>query len=291
MAQKVLIATIVYGDYIEYFEKVCLRSLFQKGNIPHLVKEGYDIEYVIYTKENEDIEKLEGVVARNRGKGFNFVINARYGNDNGAMIREMIELGMERDAFVFSLNPDFFFCDNALKNLVSYKFKNKMCVAATHVRVNDSEFLDKISKVKGNVSAPKLVNMAMECLHPSWKDSFVSNDSNNSWITGSALQQISEKMWVATFRIPTVFFAKFEPSDHQFFTRFDLWDHQWPTKLMEENRFKFNGSSDFFFAVELTKTGESIPQCEEGKLWNDDFHVGTKHAEVNRNFLVTLRGQ
>lgn len=287
---KVQIATIVYGDYIDIFDKCCLRSLMQRGNIPHLIANGYEVDYTIYTQDNTDVDRLKGVVKKYDRNGVNFEVKGLYGQDNGGLLREIIRSGLDNDAPVLFLNPDYFFCDDALKNLIAYKFKNNTCLAISHVRVNDNEFLEKISKVKGNVPAPKLVSMAMECLHQSWSESFVNEERNNSFTSGSALQQIANKLWVATFRIPTVFMAKFNESDLEFLQRFDQWDHEWPTKLIDENRYKFVGSSDFFFAVELTSPQQNIPEVRDGQIWNDDFHVNRPHAEVNRNFVVTFRG-
>ena len=291
MAEKVLIATIVYGDYIEMYEQVCLRSLFQKGNIPWLIENGYDVEYLVFTKDDDSVAKIGAVIERNEREGFRFAVERFNEATNNSLLKEIIRKGIETGARVLFLNPDYYFSENALQHLVSYKSKNNMCVAATHVRVNDSAFKGALDHVKGDISAPKLVSMAMTCLHDSWGKSFVNEDENNSFISGSAIQPVGDNLWTVSFRIPTVFMANFQQSDMDFLQRFDLYDHEWPCELIKDQRFKFAGSSDFFFAVELTREFTNTPSTERGRLWNDDFHVSRLNGETNRNFLTVLRGE
>jgi len=295
MPKKLLIVTIVYDDYIEIFDNVCLRSLFQSGNIPCLIDRNYEIEYIIWTKER-DLERVEGVAKKYTREGIEFSVrplpeakkdNLR--NDNA--LQEIIDKGIENDCQVFFLNPDYFYGNNSLRNLISYKFDNKMCLAALHVRVNTGDFTDKIRTIDGDVSNAQLVSLSMKYLHRSWGESFTSKSVNNSQISGSATQQIADNLWAVTFRIPTVFLAKFDHCDKEALKRFDLWDHEWPATLIEQNRYKFIGSSDMFFAVELTAPANNIPGLAGNMTWNDGFHVSRLNGETNRNFLVILRGE
>ena len=290
MAEKLLITTIVYGEYVEIFDEICLRSLFQSGNIPWLIAQDYDLEYIIYTKE-EDTDRVNEVVDKWNREGLEFTVNAPPDMDNNNALHEIIDKGIENDCQVFFLNPDYFYGNESLRNLISYKFKNKMCLASLHVRVNADEFADKIKTIKGELSNAQLASISMKCLHKSWGESFISNDINNSHTSGSAIQQISNNLWAITFRIPTVFLAKFEDSDRQALQRFDLWDHEWPTELVRQHRFKFVGSSDIFYAVELTKREDNIPRLAGNMVWNDEFHSNKEHGEINRNFLIIVRGQ
>jgi hypothetical protein len=295
VAEKLLIVTIVYDDYIEIFDEICMRSLFQSGNIPCLIDRGYEIEYIIWTKE-EDLKRVEFVVKKYNREEIDYSIRILpaqkrncLGNDNA--LQEIIDKGIENDCQVFFLNPDYFYGNDSLRNLISYKFKNKMCIASLHVRVDAEEFTKKIRTVEGEVSNAQLVSLGMSHLHDSWGESFTSVDINNSRISGSAVQQISNTLWAVTFRIPTVFLAKFDHSDKEALKRFDMWDHEWPATLIEQNRYKFTGSSDMFFAVELTETQNNIPNLAANMTWNDEFHVSRLNGETNRNFLVVLRGE
>ena len=295
MAEKLLITTIVYEDYIEIFDEICMRSLFQSGNIPCLIERGYDIEYLIWTKE-ADIPRIKRVIGKHNREGISFTINTFDKEEdnrkrNTKALHEIIDKGIEHDCQVFFLNPDYFYGNNSLRNLISYKFKNKMCLASLHVRVNTDDFTTMINNTEGEVSNAKLVDISMGCLHKSWGESFTSRDINNSNISGSATQQIDHNLWAVTFRIPTVFLAKFEHCDKEALERFDMWDHEWPATLIEQDRHKFIGSSDMFYAVELTKPENNIPGLAGNMVWNDDFHVSRLNGETNRNFLVILRGE
>ncbi len=295
MAEKLLIATIVYDDYIEIFDEICLRSLFQSGNIPWLVTQSYNLEYIIWTKE-ENVEQVNEVINRYNRDGIEFSVRTFCKEDdnragNNKALHEIIDESIDNDCQVFFLNPDYFYGNESLKNLISYKFNNKMCLASLHVRVNTDEFTDKIKAIEGEVSNAQLASLSMKCLHRSWDESFTSADINNSHVSGSATQQLANNLWAITFRIPTVFLAKFDHCDKEALKRFDLYDHEWPTELVKQNRFKFVGSSDVFYAVELTKREENIPRLAGNMTWNDEFHSNKEHGEINRNFLVIVRGQ
>jgi hypothetical protein len=260
-----------------------------------LIDRGYDIEHLIWTKER-DLERVNRIAKKYGREGIAYTIKTFpehkrdcIGNDN--VLQEIIDKGIEHDCQVFFLNPDYFYGNNSLRNLISYKFKNKMCIASLHVRVDADVFTKMINATEGEVSNAKLVDISMGSLHKSWGESFTSMDSNNSRISGSATQQIDHNLWAVTFRIPTVFLAKFDHCDKEALKRFDMYDHEWPATLIEQNRYKFTGSSDMFFAVELTDSLNNIPGLAGNMVWNDDFHVSKLHGETNRNFLVVLRGE
>ncbi len=292
------ISTIVYGDYIGMFEEVCLKSLFQSENIPWLQKKGYDIEYVIYTRDGRDIEKLKEVIKKFDCK---FIIRGFSDSDeliNTTLIKEIIKYGIEKDVPTLFINPDLFVANGSLKNMVSYKYKGNMCIASVHVRVDKDKFKEAI-KDKNNIGNAELVDIAMETLHPSWADSFIDKDKNASFITCSMVQKISDNLWSVIMRIPTVYYVKFQQSDLDLFSVIDnesrgvnygMWDHTWPEHLVNQNRFKFTGSSDFFFAVELTHKDDNLPGSVGGKMLNDECHNSKKHSEINRNFVTILRG-
>lgn len=288
MGERVLIGTIVYGAYVDIFEKVCLRSLFQPGNIPFLIEAGYQVEYTIYTRQDGEIDRLKEIARDNSRDGLEIKLEVIQNGNNYELLRKYISNGINVKSLF--LNPDFFFGDGSLRNIIAYQFKNNMCLAALHVRVDYDKFQDRITAIGGNISNPQLVTIAMNCLHKSWGESFASESTNNCNASGSTTQQLTANLWAVTFRIPTIFLTNFTQPDISAISAFDHWDHVWPTKLMEDHRFKFIGSSDVFFAVELTKADNNIPAVQHNMQWNDNFHANTHHSEVNRNFLAIVRG-
>lgn len=290
MGERVLIGTIVYGEYIDIFETVCMRSLLQSGNIPSLIRSGYTFLHTIYTRQDGDINRLRRVAEEYSREGYEIVVDVIHDGANLLFLHKFIDDGIEANAKSLFINPDLFFGDKSLKHLLGYKFKNDMCLAALHMRVDYGKFQEILKVTQGDISNPQLVDIAMGCLHKSWKESFTNEDTNNCNASGSSMQKVGDKLWAVTFRIPTIYLAKFNKDDRNDLSQFDHWDHEWPTQLMTANRYKFIGSSDMFFAVELTKTNANIPTVEHYRLWNDDFHCQKKHSEVNRHFLTVVRG-
>lgn len=300
--KKILISTIVYGEYINWFETVCLRSLFQSGNIPALIADGKEVEHVIYTRDGIDIERLKKATKLFERKGVHFVIRGFSGSDEmikTVLVKEIIKHGIERDLPTLFINPDIFVANGSLKNITSYQYKGDMCIAALHVRVETREFLDRLEN-EGELNPRQLVSIAMDTLHPSWSQAFTDQDSNVSYTSCSTVQKIKKNMWVSTLRIPTAYWVKFRQSDLDIFSvennesqgiNYGMWDHTWPAHLMEQHRYKFVGCSDFFFAVELTNLDDNRPQLEPDMLWNDECHNDHPHSEVNRNFSVVLNGK
>ncbi len=291
MGERVLIGTIVYGEYIDIFETVCMRSLLQSGNIPSLIRDGYTFTHTIYTRQDGELNRLKRIAEEKSREGYRIVIDVIHDGANLLFLHKFIDDGIKADAKSLFINPDLFFGNGSLKHLLAYKFKNDMCLAALHMRVDYGEFQEILKIIEGDVSNPQLVDIAMKCLHKSWSESFISDDTNNSNASGSAIEKVGNNLWAVTFRIPTVYLAKFTEKDRNDLSQFDFWDHEWPTQLMDANRYKFIGSSDMFFAVELTKTDTNIPTVEHYRRWNDDFHCSKKHSEVNRHFLAIVRGE
>ena len=99
MAEKLLIVTIVYDDYIEIFDEICLRSLFQSGNIPWLIEQDYDIEHIIWTKER-DLKRVKQVAKKYKREGIEYSVRVLpeakkncIENDNA--LQEIIDKGIE----------------------------------------------------------------------------------------------------------------------------------------------------------------------------------------------------
>ena len=299
MIERIILVTIVYDDYIDMFSKACLRSVFQGGNVPYLIARGYEFKYIIYTTDIANKVRVTEAIEPYRMDGIEYEIKIDPDAVKNTMMQTLLEDCLLEDCRVLFLNPDCFLSDKALAHLVAYKSNNNMCLAALHVRVDKDMFLSKLKATKGDISSSSLVSMGMSCLHPCWGQSFIDVDENNSYTTGSAIEKIEDNLWTVTFRIPNVFLAHFIPSDREVLKKFSFYDHRWPSKLMAENRYKFVGSSDFFFAVELTDGNQDLPPLHKGMLFNDNFEVHESdeialeniHSCINRNFLAIVRGE
>ena len=282
---KILFATIVYDNYIDIFENVLLRSLKQSGNIPALVAEGHELRYYIYTRNDHHVQR----VRKTEIEGVQVEVFDFQDIDNHDLLQKIIQQSIGQNARLLFMSPDYFIGNGSIYNICKYASNDNMCISALHMRVDFDKFLGVMGDKE--ISNPELVTIAMENLHKSWGDAFVDVDKNNAYYSGSSIQPIAKNLWSVCFRIPTVFLAKFEQDDLRELSQFDFWDWEWPAFLIENDRYKYIGSSDMFFAVELTKTQENIPAIKHDSMWNDEFRVHKKHSEVNKNFLSILRGQ
>lgn len=207
---------------------------------------------------------------------------------------ESVAYCVHNPAPMFLASPDVFFGNGSLNNLLSYGARKDVCIAALHVRVDRDRFLKWIKDVEGEVSNPVLATKGMEMLSQSWASSFIDQNRNCSWHAGTAVQKIKDKLWAVSFRIPTVYLARLNQSDLNYFSNncdYGHWDHSWPEHLIKDNRYKFSGSSDLFFAVELTAPENNQATCRDNDLWNDECINKKLHSETNRNFLAIIRGE
>jgi hypothetical protein len=284
---KILFATIVYDNYIDIFENVLLRSLKQSGNIPRLVDEGHEIRYYIYTRNDHNVQR----VRKTEIDGVQIEVFDFDEINNHELLQKIIEQSIGQNAKLLFMSPDYFIGNGSIYNICKYTSNDNMCISALHMRVDYDKFLGIMNTTDKEISNPELVTLAMENLHKSWGEAFIDVPSNNAYYSGSSIQPIADKLWSVCFRIPTVFLAKFEPDDLRELSQFDHWDWEWPSFLIENSRYKYIGSSDMFFAVELTKVRENIPAIKHDGQWNDEFRVCKKHGEINKNFLSILRGE
>lgn len=296
------IVTYVYGNsYIDMFERVCLRSLMQKGNVPYLLSCGYNITHLIYTTTT-DAERLGKIVDKYKTDRLEFKIMTNnavgYGRNlqktNMIFLVESVAYCVNNPAPMFLATPDVFIGDGSLSNLISFNMKKDICIAALHVRVDRDRFLKLLDGMQGDISNGVLATVGMSVLSQSWADAFIDKDRNCSWQSGSAVQKIRDKLWAVTFRIPTVYLARLNRGDMAYFNSncdYGHWDHSWPEYLIKEKRYKFAGSSDLFFAVELTSPENNKAHCRDNDLWNDESQNAKLHSETNRNFLAIVRGE
>jgi hypothetical protein len=193
--------------------------------------------------------------------------------------------------------PDFYFADGAMWNMLEYLDDRDMAVAGLQFRVIDEDFVNWLRTLPENqvLNACDLVDATFRFAHMTFKDSDITKPSNNSKRGGVFLKPIGDGLWSVIHRLPNVFLlsvtreclAAFENAP------FNAWDHVLPSSWIKRNRYKFLGSSDLFYAVELEgREGHGEPVIGESLL-NDWFlpeTTGVTHYVINRNFVGTLRG-
>lgn len=296
--RKIYFFTCVWGRHVHLYDAILMRSLFQSGNIPSLLADGYSIELHVHTLESDVNEVIKVIDKYKATRCINDRIlttklTSYHGNkiiQNNALIKT-ISLCIEHNAMFVPAAPDSFFGNYSIRNIVKLNMDRNLCIAGVHLRVNENEFLSLLKKYPHEISNPELVNLTFKSAHQNLYDSFIENEENCSYIGGIAIQKIDNNTYAVTHRLPTVYLANFNKSDLKYFSKksFNCWDHEWPSLLMAESRYKLIGCSDLFYLAEATESNFHI--CENLKSFgNDDYQHKAQcfHKEINRNFVVIL---
>ncbi len=316
--RKIRLLSVVYGErYLDLFQRACLRSLWQPGNLPALLSADREIEHLVVTPSDQFTVEIPGHV---EDIGRYAIKQVWYGDEAKAHQRgtlEWMKMCAADGSLAMGANPDWFFADGSVANMVNYLQDRDLAVAGLYARVNDGMFLghidfryDTFSDDKGvfNVSPSELVNLAMlNYPHYCLSHADVSKEQNHSAHSGVFVQPISPGLWSMSLRVPNVILASvtkddcWEYTEHMAQHKSGWWDWVWPTKLIEHGRLKFLQSSDLFFMVDLTKPDVNHPIVEPNRLWNDDFvadgrtekelgHKARLHSLACKAFVGTLRG-
>ncbi len=298
MNRPIKLLSMVWGDHLELFEKVCLRSLFQSHNLPEVLSQGRKVEMFIMTPERDRDDALARLakVSQDYPIDCSWFEGCRLVDGLIACMSKCIE----DNSLLMLTPPDTFFADGSISNLLAYHADRKdMCVSGFHVRVNDKEFLQwlewkrDLSDVWYNLSSDKLVDAAFDFAHPSFKHALIDESINNARHGGVYVQKIRDGLWSIVHRLPTVYLASVNDEDLKRFSerrKFDEWDWSWPAKLMLKKRYKCCASSDLFFAVELTPVDKNVPLLVKNDKLIDDFSLRDYHFDFQKFVVGTLRG-
>jgi hypothetical protein len=145
-------------------------------------------------------------------------------------------------------------------------------------------------------SPPAMLNHAWRHLHDSWKHSGKRKGLSRSFSGGVYWQKLTDQLLAVQHRLPTVFMCNFIEEDIVFFRQsnvFQNWDHVFPAVcLIYQQRYRYIGSSDPAFIVEITEEHRNVPFFNEvNPVEPDAFYADTLHPErihhyINRLFVT-----
>lgn len=304
MSRSIRILTPAWGKHLLYIDKVCLRSLFQPNNLPKLLEQGRKIHHLFIIPEGILPSWCHKYVERYKSL-YNYRCMWFPKKTIDQAYLQCFKMCIEDDSLFMPALPDWFWADGSVSNMVEYVADRKMAVAGPYLRVRAEEFLGWIDAhglvgEKG-LSSDRLVDLSFKYPHPISAHSDVTKPNNNARWSGIFTQPLAPGLWSYSCRVPNVFLASVTTDDwYDFYCSphgYSHWDWQWPTKLMEDGRFKFFGSSDAFFMVDLTGKDQSAPKVESNDLLMDDFvndgrveHKVKYHCTVSKFYTGVLRG-
>ncbi len=285
--------TIAYGNaFADLYERIAVRSLLQSRNREALS----NIIVSLYS----DAETMPRVaeVAKRLGQVDPHVIELEADPARAiqsALLNE-IKICLDTKSTMIIVNPENFWGDGSLPNLLAIAGEQDVCVAAPHVRVCKNQFIEFIDDINQDILNANLVHLSMISMHPSWGDANADNPQTSTFHAGISWRKIAHNLYAVTHLLPTVFLARFNAADYGYFKSghergaVGLWDHFWPERLVESGRERVIGSSDAFFLVELTDPEtHNVPLKPNDPKCPSAFYRGSSQTHAMRNLTAIWR--
>lgn len=326
MKRNVHIFTMVYGDdFIRRYMEFTLSSLFQSNNVPALLRD-HNVRLYLYTTKNSSgpLERNLAEALRRRPDGTSMarlfkIMTIEVETGHGVQIHldtdrqrldfnrqfqnaclfKMIETAIEQDAVTIAIGADGFVGNGSLLNGVVESFERDICIAAPCLRVDLHRFRAALEVERWPIENDQLAAISLLSLLDIGRSMIRGGRRHLTYLLGTDIVPISPRLFSLSICFPSVFAARFRPSDIVYFKLhgdFRNWDATWPQKLIAERRFIFTGSSDMIFNVELMHDSpggaDSYMKLDDyfGKLVDaSDFMRYGAHNEVMRNLAVTVR--
>ncbi len=276
-----IVFTRVWGPYVDLFCDACVPSLLQPGNLPAVER----VAWHIYTRG--DHPRLGEAVQRIEAAGIRVVVEQVEAPES-ALLRT-VRPNRRRGELFLMAPPDTFFGDGSVRNLVACIGDRQIHLAAAHLRTDSTRPLPQVP-----MSNAQLVTYAFENLHEDNRLQFCDLERNATRTGGIALRQIGTRLWQCIHHLPTIYLSRFDAEDEQYWKENanapDNWDHYWPSNLVNRDRFRVVGSSDTFFAIEITGPDKLMP-APTREPGNDTFDRDQPHNRLCHAISVCLRGE
>lgn len=288
-----------YGDeHASLYESIAVRSASHRRNRP-----AFEDAVISVYSDNATMERIARA-SRTLAQVETHLVDTTPGHYAAQVKVFLDEMGrcVRDDAAMILLNPDCFWGDGSLTNMIRIAGEQPVCIAVPHPRVDAKKFQDEWDYRLVNWGRDiepdnsGLVSMAMQTLHSSWKDADTAKGEANSFLTGIGMREISRGIYAVHHLLPTVFYARPSARDYGFFKQNagipGLWDHHWPQVLVEDSRLRVVGSSDAVFLVELTNADTHGTEKQKiDPVKPDAYNRTAPHIETNRMFVSVWREQ
>ncbi len=285
--------TVVWGGYVDFFERGCLASCLWPLNLQTL-RHDADV-WDIFTAA-ADVPRIEAVTAALRIPVQCHIVPTDRDPAlvfKACLIEEMRRCVHHNQALLMAV-PDSIFGDGTLETLLMLGQPKDVCIAVPHVRVEAEAFLETFDGAIP-LDNPALVAASFAALHKTWVEADADRRSTNSFCSGVSWRALGRGLYSVSHRLPTAFLVKPLPSDIEFFVAQKYggaYDHVWPSKLVKEQRHRVVGSSDAAFVAELTLAAENHPPERLVVPGEPDyFNWEHEHNVVNRNTVSIFRAR
>jgi hypothetical protein len=259
--KKVYVYTPAWGEqHLKWYSDYVLPSLMNDTNEGALVKDGFEIKYVLYTLDSK--ENIINNVFKGNDKLLNKVeiieFNKGVSNETRKIVVQsflsILKRCIKERAMLYLTCADLVYGNSSLYNCVSASYGKNKCLASSYGRVS----LDVLSEItpypKEGIKNSQLVNLAMKYSHGSLKYANEELDVNCT-NEGISFKKLSSSLYSVTHNLPSPVLVFPIQDDYEYFKNvddFNAIDRGWLGSLIRTNRLKFSGSSDLCFYIELT---------------------------------------
>jgi len=306
--RKINFFVTVWGPHIDLFFMCCVPSLLQPGNAPVLAQKGYPMELVIYTKSPEDFTKIESHTEKlNKIKKYMTVtlceVKPNKISDKNDILMEAyvkhLDKCYEENAWLVHTPPDMIYGNHSLGNAMQLVEGKDICLAIPYPRVEmdlvveDHKF-NRFAAGEDIFENDELVDFAFKYGHAVLLKAFDHEEENNTR-QGLSIRAIGDNSYAVVMSMPGPVVASIKKEDVNFFKycpSFNHIDKLWSRMLVRKNRIKTVGSSDFAFAVELTKLKKEVKLTKDS-LFNDKYGQPSQRLAnhfVYNSFYCQWRG-
>jgi hypothetical protein len=295
--KKIIIYTLAYGDYLDYYFDYSLPAIMHESNYGALIKEGFEMEFLLYTIDGKksiiekyvdhpffDFERVSIVEFDAQGCSTPRKIASH-------AIIDVINRSVGESSVLFMAAPDTIISNGSLFNAVSTCFGKNVCLASAHARVS-TNVLAEIEKCNSDgVDSSKMVSLSFKYAHGNFKYAD-ENLYKNTTQKGISYKKISKNIYTVSHNLPSPWLVFPIKEDCEFFQKcqdFNMWDREWLQMLIKTNRIKVSGSSDLYCAIEITPVAFiANEELKENQKYND---VGGNsfHHRVCRTFTSVWR--
>ncbi|VAW70952.1 hypothetical protein MNBD_GAMMA12-2429 [hydrothermal vent metagenome] len=279
--KKIYVYSMGWGDFLEYYFKYTVPSIYQPSNLPLLESEGFEIIPILYTIDEPDkiYQSYGELITKYLPDNFCIeqiklqTVGLVKHIANEAILR-VFRKSIDENALFIMAPPDTIFSDGSIYNAVKSVYYKSVCFGSAHPRVKFDLLEDQKIKTMAcggeSISSPTMVKLAMTHLHDKYLYANDELDENTTY-AGVSIRKINDELYSVIHNLPTTYVVYPLEEDYQFFKRkgdFNQWDREWLQLLVKKNRIKISGASDQFFCVELTSKDEKA-KTKPGLKGND----------------------
>lgn len=292
MKKQLIIWMNAWGEYVDPMIKYTLPSIFQDGNIPSLQYYGYWVKLKIFLNNDEDRQRVEKYLKTWECEYEIVIVDPKKDRNTflmGALFETFREC-IEKDSYLTLVSPDLVIGNYSLLNTIKLAEGKNVYIAAPYPRADWDKVIESgelnLLTDGGEIQNSELVKILFD--HGGeWIYSYFDNVDCNATYGGESIRRISGKLYAVVHNLHSPCIIAPTEKDYKFFQRtrqFNNWDRNFMRFLVRDQRVKFVGSSDCFFAIELTKKDPPKGRTPRRGLLNNDKYLSRKKRSLN-NFV------